>query len=174
MLCMPVIWERVYFATAAGEIKLHSVQTSDTHTIIENPQKTDPDDGANGFYGLAYDPRERKLYFSCRYAIYRANPDGTGTETVLNSTDCESAMINSWTGGLIIHYSFAQTGSFPVSPTIGYWETCMESVGLELCSPARQGRSTSSRTVRRSSKAKRTCVGFMWIPNMGKLVSLTP
>ena len=34
MLCMPVIWERVYFATAAGEIKIHSVQTGDTHTEL--------------------------------------------------------------------------------------------------------------------------------------------
>ena len=82
-----VIWDRVYFATSGGKIMVHSVELGDTRVVVDNNVNSTSDD--DGFHGLTYDPKDKKMYFSSRHTIYRANLDGTSIEMVFSSMQCE-------------------------------------------------------------------------------------
>ena len=83
-----VIWDRVYFTTSNGKIGLYSVDTGDAQVIVDSRINMTSD--TSGYHGITYDPVEKKIYFSSKDAIYRANPDGTGIELALSSRKCES------------------------------------------------------------------------------------
>lgn len=77
-----VIWDRVYFTTSNGKVMLYSVDTGGAHTIVQSSD-------TGGFHGIAYGRVEKRIYFSRKYAIYRANPDVTGIELALSDKKCE-------------------------------------------------------------------------------------
>ena len=85
-LCL-VIWDRAYFATSGGKIMVHSAQTGDTRAVVDNHVDSTSDD--DGFHGITHDPQDRKMYFSSRHAIYRANLDGSVIEMAFSSMKCE-------------------------------------------------------------------------------------
>lgn len=67
---------------------VHSLETGDTTIVVQVPNNPATGD-AESFYGLAYDPKEKKMYFSSRHTIYRSNPDGTGIELAFSTIKCE-------------------------------------------------------------------------------------
>ena len=67
---------------------VHSIETRDTKSVVENPQNPVTQE-AEGFYGITYDPKEKKMYFSSSHAIYRANLDGSELKMVWSSMKCE-------------------------------------------------------------------------------------
>ena len=68
---------------------VHSLETGDTKVVVQNPNKNQMTREVEGFYGITYDPKEKKMYFSSRHAIYRANLDGSELEMVLSDMKCE-------------------------------------------------------------------------------------
>ena len=43
---------------------VHSVETGDTTAVVDNHVKTTSAD--DGFHGITYDPKDKKMYFSSR------------------------------------------------------------------------------------------------------------
>ena len=84
--------EPTIFFTSAGGLKAYSLVTSQVKTIGSL---------GNFAYGVAYDPNGDKIYWSdnlvawtygwdtAKYAIFRANRDGTELETVLDTKECK-------------------------------------------------------------------------------------
>ena len=66
---------------------VHSVQVGDTRAVVDSNVDSTSDD--DGFHGVTYDPKDKKMYFSSRHAIYRANLDGSAIEMVFSGTQCE-------------------------------------------------------------------------------------
>ena len=67
---------------------LVSIPTQQVTTIVDSHINM-TNDTTDGFHGLTYDPKAKKIYFSSRDTIYRANPDGTSIEMALSTRKCE-------------------------------------------------------------------------------------
>ena len=66
---------------------LYSVPNGDVKAIVDIRINMTSD--KDGFHGITYDPVAKKIYFSSKDTIYRANPDGASIEMALSSRKCE-------------------------------------------------------------------------------------
>lgn len=79
----PEFEPKIYFAAWEGGVRAYSGLNSEAKTVVNSSER---------IIGIVYDSIRDKIYWStpstCR--IYRANLDGTGVETVLDTNQCES------------------------------------------------------------------------------------
>ena len=66
---------------------VYSVLTGDARPIVDSHINMTSE--TDGYHGITYDPKDKKIYFSSKDTIYRTHPDGTSIEMALSSRKCK-------------------------------------------------------------------------------------
>ena len=72
----------IYFATDEG-VQRYSLDAGDVKTVA---------DSSEGIYGVAFDWLRDKVYWNSLNKVFRANRNGTGVETILDTPQCKSKL----------------------------------------------------------------------------------